>query len=96
MDSYEKAKDLEINEIIPDSNDMACTYIQDVTYVTRDGLDLHLQIIRPDQYVSGGKKDPLIVFVQASAWYKQNCYMECTPAVPICSEGLCNCYPRVP
>ena len=75
MDSYEKAKDLEIKEIIPDSNDMACTYIPDVTYITRNGLDLHLQIIKPDRYVSEGEKYPLIVFVQGSGWYKQNCYM---------------------
>ena len=75
MNTFEELEGLEINEIRPDGSDIACSYIPDVKYISRDGLDLHLQIIKPERFISDGDKYPLIVFVQGSAWFKQNCYM---------------------
>jgi acetyl esterase/lipase len=46
-------------------------YRKDVTYVSRDGLDLTLQILAP----RGVEKPlPCIVYVQGSAWFEQNVY----------------------
>lgn len=62
-------------EINPNKNDTACSYFPDVTYVKRNDVELHLQIITPYRFMSEGEKFPLIVFVQGSAWFKQDCYM---------------------
>jgi len=70
-----EGKVIEIKEIIPDANETACAYFNDVTYVTRSGVDLKLQIITPFNPMMQGKRFPLVVFVQGSAWFKQNCYM---------------------
>ena len=75
MNSFEDIYSLGIKEIVPDKNDIACTYIPDVRYISRNGLDLYLQIISPYRFMPEGEKYPLIVFVQGSAWFKQNCYM---------------------
>jgi acetyl esterase/lipase len=46
-------------------------YKQNVKYITRDGLDLTLQILKPKN--TKGKL-PCIVYVQGSAWFKQDVY----------------------
>ncbi len=48
-----------------------CRYVPDVVYATHSGQDLKLQIIMPAFY-SG--KLPLVLFVQGSAWRKQELY----------------------
>lgn len=52
------------------------SYRSDVVYATKDGMDLHLQILTP----SMGQRKPLpcILYVQGSAWMKQNVY-SCVP-----------------
>ena len=52
------------------------SYRNDVVYATKDGIDLHLQILSP----SMGERKPLpcILYVQGSAWMKQNVY-SCIP-----------------
>ncbi|MCB0645244.1 MAG: alpha/beta hydrolase [Saprospiraceae bacterium] len=51
-----------------DRNKRGFTYANDVVYVQRDTLDLHLQII----YSRGNLALPCIVYIQGSAWFKQN------------------------
>ena len=55
------------------TTDTQLNYHHDVKYITRDGMDLHLQIIQP---VIKGKtaKLPCIVYVQGSGWARQNVY----------------------
>lgn len=70
-----QGKEYEFKEIIPSGDEIDCTYFNDVTYVSRDGVDLKLQIITPYNPMMQGKRFPLVVFVQGSAWFKQNCYI---------------------
>lgn len=46
----------------------------DIVYVERDNLKLRLQIIVPKAVEKENKKWPLIIFVQGSAWHKQELY----------------------
>lgn len=56
-----------------DINETGIIYKHDVVYTVRDGIELHLQIIMPYRF-TGDNKYPLMVFVQGSAWFKQDCY----------------------
>ncbi len=47
-------------------------YIHDVDYMTSHGENLTLQILKPENW--NGEKYPCIVYVQGSAWMKQNVY----------------------
>ena len=50
-------------------------YFHDVNYVSRNGLDLTLQILRPEEKNFGFKqKLPCIIVIPGSAWRKQNVY----------------------
>jgi acetyl esterase/lipase len=47
-------------------------YMHDVVYRHASDMDLHLQVIMPQ--MAFGKKWPTVVYIQGSAWYKQDCY----------------------
>ncbi|WP_296876550.1 alpha/beta hydrolase [Thomasclavelia sp.] len=49
-------------------------YLPDVIYDHRDGIDLHLQIIMPSIFNQPDKIFPAVVFIQGSAWKKQDVY----------------------
>ncbi|MCL2059995.1 MAG: alpha/beta hydrolase [Oscillospiraceae bacterium] len=54
-----------------------CSVAANVVYAERSGKKLHLQILRPSAsggQQGAGEKLPLIMFVQGSAWHKQNVY----------------------
>ena len=51
-----------------------CEYVPDVPYATRGNLTLKLQILKPCYTVD--RQFPLIIFIQGSAWQKQNLYMQ--------------------
>lgn len=51
-----------------------CEYIPDIVYATYEGTALKLQIVKPAYVVDA--KFPLIVFIQGSAWRKQNTYFQ--------------------
>jgi len=53
------------------NNEKGALLFPDVVYVTRNGVDLHLRILTPYEF-SQDAKYPLIVFVQGSAWFKQD------------------------
>ena len=53
-----------------DKKQSQMNYANDVVYVTRNNMDLHLQII----FQRSEKPLPCIVYVQGSAWMKQNVY----------------------
>lgn len=51
-------------------------YTPDVPYATVDGTTLHLQIMRPVSRNRGAAPAPCIVYVQGSAWRKQDCHAD--------------------
>lgn len=70
--SYDKA-----DGIIPsDGNEMGVQYIPDVVYAKYENISLTLQILIPYNRNTpiGSKSYPCIVYVQGSAWKKQDVY----------------------
>lgn len=47
-------------------------YMNDVVYAHESDMDLHLQVVMPE--FAQGKKWPCIIYIQGSAWFKQNCH----------------------
>ena len=68
-ESKASSKNMKVIHIDKDSSQVS--YQPNVKYITRDGMDLTLQIIKPK--ISKGKM-PCIVYVQGSAWLKQDVY----------------------
>ncbi|WP_172254975.1 alpha/beta hydrolase [Saccharibacillus deserti] len=62
----------------------SCTYHPDVVYATYGGVERKLQIIRPQQE---GAVFPLVIFVQGSAWMKQNVYTGIPDLSHIAAKG---------
>ncbi|MBN1933610.1 MAG: alpha/beta hydrolase [Anaerolineae bacterium] len=59
--------------VIPaDFSDLACVTHLGVEYARKSGVPLHLHIIEPMQREGETLTFPLILFVQGSAWFKQN------------------------
>lgn len=62
----------------------SCTYRPDVVYAKYGDIELKLQIIMPTQ---SGHRFPLIVFVQGSAWRKQDLYCAIPNLAHIAAKG---------
>ncbi|MGI6326261.1 MAG: prolyl oligopeptidase family serine peptidase [Saccharofermentanales bacterium] len=56
-----------------------CTYIPDIVYSVRDGVELDLQLIVPKEPET---PPPLVVYVQGSGWARQDAYT----ALPLLSH----------
>lgn len=69
------------------------SYLHDVPYCTRGDQTLCLQMLIPGMPAMDGAKDrqqsrhPLIVYVQGSAWGKQNCYISLPNLVDLARAG---------
>jgi acetyl esterase/lipase len=66
------------------------SYTKDVPFVNRDGLDLHLQIISPGrQFLPQGDTEqlPCIIYIQGSAWRKQNVYRNLPQLAKFAARG---------
>ncbi len=61
-------------EIKMTGEEIEIDYLPNVVYDHKDGIDLHLQILKPKIFNQPNKKYPAVVFVQGSAWKKQNIY----------------------
>lgn len=90
-DSYEtlpKSKtDVEGIKIIPgDKTNIRAKYYGDITYATKDGIDLHLKMIVPDEY-NKKEKYPILCHIQGSAWFKQNLFDHIFDLVDIVKAG---------
>ena len=59
----------------------------DVPYVQRDGLTLHLQIFQPVQHQREDARYPLLVYIQGSAWRKQEIHPNMIPLERIAARG---------
>jgi hypothetical protein len=55
-----------------DPSDLACKLHANVLYATKSGIPLHLYIIEPKQPEGEKRRFPLVVYVQGSAWFKQD------------------------
>ena len=59
-------------EVIFRGDELTVEYIPDVVYDTKNGTELHLQILMPKMFNRTDLKFPGIIYVQGSAWMKQN------------------------
>ena len=57
-----------------------------IVYAQRDGMPLHLHHLCPR---NDRRDNPLIVFVQGSAWYKQDLFIHLPEMVRMCQKGYC-------
>lgn len=62
-------------------------YCNNVTYVTRDNLDLHLQIILPSYRDERSITYPCVVYVQGSAWMEQDVYCNVPQLAKFAARG---------
>lgn len=77
--SYETMPDYDdevegAKEIIMTGDEIGVDYIPNVLYDHKDDVELHLQILQPKIFNNPCRKFPCIVYVQGSAWKKQNIY----------------------
>ena len=79
------------------SEEYKVTYIKDVPYCERDGKTLTMQMLYPEvpagmmpgaPFADDSLKMPLVVYVQGSAWMKQNCYMNLPNLVDLARAGF--------
>jgi len=68
-----------------DQQQPTVVYLNDVVYATKDGVDLHLQILLPNTGQPG--KKPCVLYVQGSAWMKQNVYFNATQLAEFAKRG---------
>jgi len=57
-----------------------------IVYATRSGEELHIHYLTPR---NDRKDNPLIVYVQGSAWFKQDLYIHLPEMVRMCQKGYC-------
>lgn len=84
----EYTEDVEGTQIIPSSGDeMGVLYSHDVEYAQIDGVKLHLQILRPVTRNAPEAVCPCVVFVQGSAWMKQDVYAQLPMVSRLAAKG---------
>ena len=75
-------------EILSTSGDeVGLVYLRDVEYASVDGIPLHLQIIKPFTRNQPEKIYPCIVYVQGSAWMKQDVYAKIPMLARLAEKG---------
>lgn len=74
-------------EIVMTGDEIGLSYIPDVVYDSKDDIDLQLQIIQPKVFNDPNKKFPCVLFVQGSAWMKQNVYGNIPNLAKLASKG---------
>lgn len=70
-----------------DKNTISVDYIPDVVYDVRGETELHLQILMPKIFNRTDVKFPGIIYVQGSAWMKQNCYRDIPNLSKLAARG---------
>lgn len=68
------SKRVEADTLVVADTVSAVRYLKDVPYADRDGVELTLQILRPEPL--RGRRLPCVVYVQGSGWHKQNVYTQ--------------------
>lgn len=70
-------------------DEMGVYYRKDIVYETKDGLDRHLEILEPFNRNKPNKKYPVLVYVQGSAWRKQDVYKSIPLLSSLARKGFC-------
>lgn len=73
--------------IVSDGNEMGVHYQENVEYACVDGVRLHLQILWPYTRNEQEMVCPCVVFVQGSAWMKQNVYFQIPDIARLSARG---------
>ena len=68
-------------------DEVGLAYLHDVEYANVDGIPLHLQIIKPFTRNEPEKIYPCMVFVQGSAWKKQDVYAKIPMLARLAGKG---------
>ena len=68
-------------------NEMGVYYRPDIEYAKIDGVPLHLQVLEPFSRNEPEKFYPCLVFVQGSAWMKQDVYKSCPMYARLAAKG---------
>ncbi len=68
-------------------DEVGLAYLHDVEYANVDGISLHLQIIKPFTRNEPEKIYPCMVFVQGSAWKKQDVYAKIPMLARLAGKG---------
>lgn len=76
-----------MNTRIMDDQEIDTIYHPDVEYMNVDGISRVLQILVPRKRIMN-QKYPLIVYVQGSAWHKQNVYQHVGQLNYLCKQGF--------
>ncbi|MBE5804038.1 MAG: alpha/beta hydrolase [Clostridiales bacterium] len=58
----------------------------DIVYARRDSGELHIQYLTPR---NDRTDNPLIVYVQGSAWFKQDVFIHLAEMIRMCQRGYC-------
>ncbi len=79
MYDYDEFKENEtmiegIKTLVMDDSKLNSVYVPDVEYACYGDVSRKLQLIQPSKRENGADKYPTLVFVQGSAWFKQNVY----------------------
>lgn len=78
----------EVHKITADGTEMYGLYKHDVVYVNRDGIERTLQMIVPETNSEEQKTYPAILYVQGSAWRKQDNYKRLGAMADLASRGF--------
>ncbi|MGN0400519.1 MAG: alpha/beta hydrolase fold domain-containing protein [Blautia sp.] len=73
--------------LVSDGEEVGVHYIQDVEYACIDGVSLYLQILQPFSRNHPDMVCPCVVFVQGSAWFKQNVYIQIPEVSRLAERG---------
>ena len=75
-------------QVLPTTGDeLGVRYIPNVEYANVDGTSLTLQILRPITRNVPMPVLPCVVFVQGSAWFKQDCYANVPSVAKLAARG---------
>lgn len=69
-----------------DGNELGINYIPNVPYENL-GIERTLQILQPNSFNNKNQTFPCIIFVQGSAWHKQNVYSHLANLVKLAQKG---------
>jgi acetyl esterase/lipase len=74
---------------LEDSFGCCVDLLPNLLYARRNGEDLHIQLLRPAAPPGAGGENtyPLIVFVQGSAWFRQQIFTHLQHLVRVCEKG---------
>lgn len=78
----------EVGKITADGTEMYGLYKHDVVYVNRDGIERTLQMIVPETNAKAPKTYPAILYVQGSAWRKQDNYKRLGAMADLARRGF--------